>query len=69
MIETAAVFTHCAKSFRRGGVWDPGTWPQTTRSPALEARFRQLGLDVSFDDYAADNEGKIAAGLAADRPG
>jgi uncharacterized protein len=69
VIETAAVFTHCAKSFRRGRVWDPESWPAAARSPALEARYRQLGLDVTFEDYAADNEEKIAAGLAADRPG
>jgi uncharacterized protein len=69
VIETAAAFTHCAKSFRRGHVWEPDTWPQTERSPALEARYRQLGLDVSFEDYAEDMDGRIAGDLAADRPG
>ena len=69
VIETAEVFTHCAKSFRRGRVWEPETWPATGRSPALEARYRQLGLDVTFEDYAEEMEGRIAGDLAADRPG
>ena len=68
VVETEAVFTHCAKSFRRGRLWDPTSWPVLDRSLALEARYRQLGLDQSFEDYVAANEEKIAAGLCADAP-
>jgi PPOX class probable FMN-dependent enzyme len=67
VIETAAVFTHCAKSFRRGHVWEPESWADGAL--ALEARYRQLGLTESFDEYACDNAVKIADGLAADVPG
>ena len=68
VVETAAVFTHCAKSFRRGRVWEPASWPEPERPLMLDARYRQLGLDVSFEEYAADNAAKIAAGLSADAP-
>ena len=68
VIEIAAIFTHCAKAFRRGQVWRPEAWPTLDRSPALEARYRQLGLDVSFDQYAHDNASKIACDLDLDRP-
>jgi uncharacterized protein len=68
VVETAAVFTHCAKSFRRGGVWEPESWSRPERPLLLEARYRQLGLDVSFEEYAAQNDAVIAAGLCADVP-
>ena len=66
VVEVAAVFTHCAKAFRRGRVWEPDAWPALDRSPVLDARYRQLGLDVPFDAYAVDNEAKICEGLAQD---
>jgi uncharacterized protein len=67
VIETAAVFTHCAKSFRRGQVWEPESW--VAGALALEARYRQLDLVESFDEYVNENAAKIADGLAADVPG
>jgi hypothetical protein len=67
VVETAAVFTHCAKSFRRGRVWEPESWMDGAL--ALEARYRQLGLSESFAEYASANAMKIADGLAADIPG
>lgn len=69
VVETASVFTHCAKSFRRGRVWDPSSWAARGRSLALEARYCQLALDASFDEYAAEMEDTIVAHLAADRLG
>lgn len=68
VIEVAHVFTHCAKAFRRGRLWEPEAWPTLDRSPALEARYRQLDLDAPFDRYAADNLRKIDDDLACDRP-
>ena len=67
VVETESVFTHCAKSFRRGRVWEPDSWPAPERPLMLDARY-QLGLDVTFDEYAADNEAKISAGLCEDAP-
>ena len=67
VVETAAIFNHCAKSFRRGRVWEPESW--VDGALALEARYRQLDLAESFDEYACDHAVKIADGLAADAPG
>lgn len=27
-------FIHCAKAFRRGGLWDPETWPERSERPS-----------------------------------
>jgi hypothetical protein len=68
VVEVASVFTHCAKAFRRARLWEPATWPRLERSPALDARFRQLCLDVPYEAYAADMDERIAADLAQDAP-
>jgi PPOX class probable FMN-dependent enzyme len=68
VVEVVEAYTHCAKAFRRGEVWRPGSWPALPTSPFLRARYDQLGLDESFEQYAATNAGKIDEGLAADRP-
>ena len=72
VIEVLSVYTHCAKAFRRGGMWDPASWAAFEGSPFLAARHGQLrhdGLtDESLDEYVATNEGKIGVDLAADAP-
>ena len=30
-VEVVEAFVHCAKAFRRGGVWDPKAWPDQSR--------------------------------------
>lgn len=72
VIEIHSVFTHCAKAFRRGGVWQPDTWLAHEYSPFLVARHRQLLADGLTDDpldtYVATSCGKIEADLAQDAP-
>jgi hypothetical protein len=68
VVEIDEVFTHCAKALRRGGLWEPRTWPTLDRPVLLCARYDQLDLDVSLDEYVATNDHKIAADLEADRP-
>ncbi|MBI4942322.1 MAG: pyridoxamine 5'-phosphate oxidase family protein [Actinobacteria bacterium] len=68
VVEVGTVFSHCAKAFRRSRLWDPQTWPDADARVVLAARYRQLGLTESFDEYVAANEEKIAADLEADRP-
>lgn len=36
VIEIDSVFMHCAKAFRRGGVWDPAAWPEMSDTLACE---------------------------------
>ncbi len=69
VIEIDQVFTHCAKAFRRGKVWDPTAWATFDPPLVLGARYGQLGLDVSFAAYSADNSHKLDADIAQDRPG
>jgi hypothetical protein len=68
VVEVDTVFSHCAKAFRRSRLWDPQAWPDADERVVLAARYRQLGLSMSFEEYVAGNEEKIAADLEADRP-
>ena len=68
VIRTDAVFTHCAKAFRRSRLWEPASWTWRDARLSLAARYRQLDLDVSFEDYVRQNADVINADLTADRP-
>ena len=46
VIDVASVFLHCAKSFRRGGVWQPDTWPSLTSVAACEMFNDSAGTDT-----------------------
>lgn len=35
VVETAELFAHCAKAFRRGRVWDPASWNELAGAPDL----------------------------------
>jgi uncharacterized protein len=69
-VEVQSAFVHCAKAFRRGGLWEPERWPAADAAPSAAAMFRgHLGLqDVSVEAIEADLEAGYVAGLAADRP-
>jgi hypothetical protein len=67
VLEIDAVFNHCAKSFRRGQVWDPTTWVREGR-PILEARYAHLAPGESYAEYLAGHEAGLAADLACDAP-
>lgn len=66
VIDIDAVFMHCAKAFRRGGVWQPETWPSMTDTAACEMFNDIAGLDMPpaemrtylEESYAADLEGE-----------
>lgn len=68
VIDIDTVFSHCAKSLRRGQLWNPESWIASDRRPVLEARYAQLGLDQSFDEYVAEHECVLADHLAQDAP-
>ena len=68
IIRTDAVFTHCAKAFRRSQLWEPASWTWRNARLSLAARYRQLDVDVPFEDYVRQNAEVIDADLAADRP-
>ena len=65
VVEISEVFGHCAKAFRRGHVWEPGTWLDSGDTPDLarmyatsfgyaESEMRDV-LEQSYaDDLAGD---------------
>lgn len=45
-VDVEECFVHCAKAFRRSGLWDPATWPAAGAAPTAGALFKaHLGLD------------------------
>ncbi|MEM7324538.1 MAG: MSMEG_1061 family FMN-dependent PPOX-type flavoprotein [Actinomycetota bacterium] len=68
LIDIDAVFLHCAKAFRRGGVWKPETWPNIgdTAAPKMFNDIAKTDTDPaemrSFleRDYAASLEAEQA---------
>ena len=39
VVETAEIYGHCAKAFRRGKVWDPTAWAAIAEAPDLAAMY------------------------------
>lgn len=61
VIETAEVYGHCAKAFRRSRLWDPDTWAGLADAPDLAAMYQclwnvdeQQMRQVLEDVYEAD---------------
>ena len=68
VVEVNTLFIHCAKSFRRGRVWDPESWDELIAPDNCEMVVEQLGLEVSPADIRASLETNYARDLANDRP-
>lgn len=67
VIEVEAVFIHCAKAFRRSGLWDPSTWADTGPDAcALLNEHVGGGLDV--DAMRASLDEAYESELAEERP-
>ena len=65
-IQVRTVYIHCAKSFRRGRVWDPGSWAELADAPdACAVLVEQVGLDI---DPAVD-PAEPGSGLRQGPPG
>jgi hypothetical protein len=65
VIETAEIYGHCAKAFRRGNLWDSSSWAALEAAPDLAAMYTCIwNVDETTirDSLAAD----YAQGLAAD---
>ena len=65
-VEVESAFIHCAKSFRRGQVWEPESWAALDAPGALELLACHLELAEPLDPAAMEQG--YAADLAADRP-
>lgn len=58
-VEVSSAYIHCAKAFRRGGVWDPSSWPDRTDMPSVACMIRD---HVGEERVSAE---EIEAGLEA----
>jgi PPOX class probable FMN-dependent enzyme len=66
-VEVVDAFVHCAKSFRRGQVWDPASWAPDVAPSAAELLTCHIDLDVTPQQLAANLERGYARDLAAER--
>jgi uncharacterized protein len=66
-VEVVDAFVHCAKSFRRGRVWDPDSWAPEMAPSAAELLTCHVELDATPEQVAADLEVAYARDLAAER--
>jgi PPOX class probable FMN-dependent enzyme len=66
-IEVVDAFVHCAKSFRRGKVWEPASWAPDTAHSAAEMLTCHIELEATPEQLAADLEAGYARDLAAER--
>ncbi len=64
-VEVQHAFIHCAKSFRRGRVWDVRLWAELTGAPdACEVLISHVGLDADPAEIRASLEETYARDLA-----
>jgi len=64
------VFMHCAKAFRRGGIWEPETWASRETRPSPGAiLLGHTGIEgMTADEVEAGLEAGYQHDLAHDRP-
>ncbi len=64
-------YIHCAKAFRRGGMWTPDEWPATTQRPSVgKILIDHAGYqtDMSGQEFEDFLEASYVEDLAADTP-
>lgn len=67
VIEVDAVFIHCAKAFRRSGLWDPETW--NAEAPDAAALFNEhLGGGLDVDAIRGSLDASYEQDLSAEAP-
>jgi PPOX class probable FMN-dependent enzyme len=65
VIETAEIYGHCAKAFRRSNMWQPEHWDAFTDAPDLATMYACM-WNIDETTMRASLEGAYEAGLAAD---
>ena len=67
VVETAELYSHCAKAFRRGQVWQPDAWATFSNAPDLAEILSCQRPEIDPVRLRADLEQGYTAGLALDR--
>ena len=61
-VEVEEVFLHCARSFRRGQLWSPATWPGSDALPSMPCiLYDQTGGAMSLEALEARNAQALAS--------
>lgn len=68
VMETAEIYGHCAKAFRRAKVWDSTSWEALASAPDLAAMYTRV-WDVDEAALRGTLEESYVRELAADLPG
>ena len=64
VVNTEAVYMHCARAFRRSRLWDPTTWPEPGTVPQMPAILKQkLAMQESVEAIAAEREDRYRTTL------
>jgi uncharacterized protein len=61
------LYVHCAKSFRRGRVWDPASWAGLDAPDACELLVEQTGVDATASESRAYLEAGYERDLSEER--
>jgi PPOX class probable FMN-dependent enzyme len=60
-VEVEEVFLHCARSFRRGKLWEPASWPGADALPSMPCiLYDQTGGAMSLEALEARNVESLA---------
>jgi len=65
VIETAEIYGHCAKAFRRGHLWEPSTWDALQDAPDLATMYACV-WEADETTIRGGLAASYEAGLAAD---
>ena len=68
VVETAEVFGHCAKAFRRSRLWDPDAWTEVSDAPDLAAIYASQFQEVEAAEMRATLDALYTQELADDQP-
>lgn len=59
IVETAEVYMHCGRAFRRSQLWNPASWPATGDVPSMAAVLKeQLGMPGDLADLERERSEK-----------
>ena len=65
VVETAEIYGHCAKAFRRARVWDPAAWEEIAAAPDLAEMYTCI-WDIDEIEMRGALEADYEQGLAID---
>ncbi|MBI3637286.1 MAG: pyridoxamine 5'-phosphate oxidase family protein [Candidatus Rokubacteria bacterium] len=64
-VEVEEAYMHCAKAFKRSGLWETGRWPDVAALPSPQRiLYDHAGkTDVPFEEYERGSKERLISGL------